>query len=655
MRLIIPLLYLFFLTALYAEKIVHYEVNITLESSGEFVVTETILYDFESQQKHGIYRIIPTTAYSWGDVGGTKWGMRFDVGLNTFQVHLDGHTVAWEKTKTKFSGQDAIMVKIGSKRQTVSGKRRYTIRYHCSNGIMPASSEVAQDMLYWNPVGEAWRVPILQTEVNLFLPPKLSQARVRVSQPKTYTWMTPHHLHIANHPSDTPLQVVFARGVLLQNGSHKIAQAKEIEKREKAQEAARKMAYRMELLNHKLAKEHKKARRATFGTISWVLFVILLAVVWLKREAWGLRGDSKSVVVRYEPPPHLSVRQAGLLFDKMSDNQESTYAAIMELAYMGYLRIEVQDDEVTLHSLPKNRDKLTLDQQKLLEGLFVNGTPLQPKQLTPSQSSSIFKKLSKIHDDLYLWAKREGYTVENFKRVRGKWVKLISFVLLPLAIVSMVIAMNTDYEGEEVGYIYLCLFVALLPLVVTSFFTSSVKARILALLSGVGVWVALMHWGLFPRQSEMGMWDVLNSYITVTLLLCVLPLLLLRRVGRYTAKGEAVVRELKGLEHFIASVKEDEIRRRLKEDPHFLDRLLPYAIRFGQVKHWLRLYDVAGTPQVGKQHTMVLKLLTHSPMLQSQSSSTGGMYGGIGGSSGYSSGSGGGFSGGAGGGGGGSW
>jgi hypothetical protein len=44
-----------------AESIISFDASATIEQDRTLTVTETILYDFGSNEKHGIFRIIPET------------------------------------------------------------------------------------------------------------------------------------------------------------------------------------------------------------------------------------------------------------------------------------------------------------------------------------------------------------------------------------------------------------------------------------------------------------------------------------------------------------------------------------------------------------------------------------------------------------------
>ena len=59
--LILTLLFLGLGSFTYAEKITNYKIDVTVEQSGELSIIESIEYDFEKQNKHGMFRDIPYT------------------------------------------------------------------------------------------------------------------------------------------------------------------------------------------------------------------------------------------------------------------------------------------------------------------------------------------------------------------------------------------------------------------------------------------------------------------------------------------------------------------------------------------------------------------------------------------------------------------
>jgi uncharacterized membrane protein len=135
-----------------SETINSFDTNITAHKNGTFDVKETIVYDFGSNNRRGIYRNIPTT---------TKVGELIRViTINVNQVLLDGNPESY----TISTNSTEESVKIGQADQTISGVHTYTIFYTVGNGI--GSNYADHDELYWNVTGNDWEAPIYQASVS---------------------------------------------------------------------------------------------------------------------------------------------------------------------------------------------------------------------------------------------------------------------------------------------------------------------------------------------------------------------------------------------------------------------------------------------------------------------------------------------------------
>lgn len=132
--LLIAVFFIGWITNALAEKITAYDVNLTVEQSGELSITESIKYDFEQEQKHGIYRDIPFM------VKGERHPK--DIGLYDFSVQLDGSNVQWEKsTMSSANAGDVIRLKIGSSDTYLSGQHTYNISYRVKGGGASCSTK----------------------------------------------------------------------------------------------------------------------------------------------------------------------------------------------------------------------------------------------------------------------------------------------------------------------------------------------------------------------------------------------------------------------------------------------------------------------------------------------------------------------------------
>src|SRR5688572_3756863 len=102
------------------EHIDVYGFDAVIEDDGDLVVTETIAYDFGSEQRHGIFRDIPTRL---------RYDDRNDRVYRLEDVEVDGG----EGTPTGLSIEDGpggtTRLRIGDADTTITGKHAYEIRY----------------------------------------------------------------------------------------------------------------------------------------------------------------------------------------------------------------------------------------------------------------------------------------------------------------------------------------------------------------------------------------------------------------------------------------------------------------------------------------------------------------------------------------------
>ena len=57
-------------------------------------------------------------------------------------------------------------------------------------------------------------------------------------------------------------------------------------------------------------------------------------------------------------------------------------------------------------------------------------------------------------------------------------------------------------------------------------------------------------------------------------------------MAKKTQKGTLLYQQLAGFREFVRSVEQDRLREFLKQDPHYFDKILPYAIVFNVADEW---------------------------------------------------------------------
>ncbi len=135
------------------EVIDSFDANITIGKDGLVQVEETIVYDFGSSARHGIFRDIPLTAKD----GPT---LLIDV-----QSVVDGSGQAY--TYTASTTRSQLQIKIGDPDVLVSGVKTYVIDYTVTNAIRPFDDH---DELYWNVTGNEWPVSINKASAVIYYP-----------------------------------------------------------------------------------------------------------------------------------------------------------------------------------------------------------------------------------------------------------------------------------------------------------------------------------------------------------------------------------------------------------------------------------------------------------------------------------------------------
>jgi hypothetical protein len=137
----------------FAEEIKSFDSQIVAHKDGTINVTETIVYDFGSTPRHGIFRDIPNV---------TKIGDLYRViKLKANRVDIDGISEVYQDN----SNQNALSLKIGNPERTITGVHTYVIFYSVQNGI--GSNYEDHDEIFWNVTGNEWEIPIIKSTAEI--------------------------------------------------------------------------------------------------------------------------------------------------------------------------------------------------------------------------------------------------------------------------------------------------------------------------------------------------------------------------------------------------------------------------------------------------------------------------------------------------------
>src|SRR3989344_4078836 len=139
------------------ERINDFNATITIQKDGSVFVTENIIYDFGSNQKHGIFRDIPLTAINGPRLNINVSGVSDDI-RNEF-----GQSYQYTTSITN----NVLRIKIGDPNVFVTGIKNYIINYQVDNAIRTFNNH---EELYWNVTGNQWPVAIQNAKASVTLP-----------------------------------------------------------------------------------------------------------------------------------------------------------------------------------------------------------------------------------------------------------------------------------------------------------------------------------------------------------------------------------------------------------------------------------------------------------------------------------------------------
>jgi len=618
-----------------AESIKQFDVEIEVNKDGSAEVLEKILYDFDWQDRHGIFRDIPNL---YGEEG-VFMNVNF---LSVTDEIGDSYMFSYEDV----DGYERV--RVGDPDSTLSGEHWYYITYTI-DGVVNGFED--NDELYWNVTGDMWEVPIENVSAIITLPvgdgSEVSKAVCYNGyygdsytdctydfSGRTATYKMNNSLAALQQLTvvvafdkglaalsgfiktsvDPSYSTLFVDGKEFGSGNHamRISEgAHEIE----VSHGIRYEPYfdEIEIVYGETFVVNATLEKTFWGYFFELIFPILFnaLALFLVITLWYKKGrDPKgrgTIMPFYKPPEEISPGEAGILIDEKADLHDIT-ATIIQLAVKGYLHIKKDVEKKFLWGKDINyvfikkkevgsKSSLLEYEKEVFNAIFDDSTKkeVELKKL----QKRFYKALPNIKKSFYQQAIDKDYFKENPDSVRGKYIG---------------------------GSIFLNVFL---------FFPAAVFLT--------GIFESLLY----------------LPFVFVGILLFVLSFFM----GKKTIHGVEMYEKVLGHKMFIETAEKDRLKTLFspKEYKDVFEKNLPYAMVYGIDGEWGKqfegLYDGVPNWYEGDDDfhgfTRSMVYFTHTSVRALTVNPNGGKSGG-----GWSGGSGfsGGFSGGGfGGGGGGSW
>lgn len=301
-----------------------------------------------------------------------------------------------------------------------------------------------------------------------------------------------------------------------------------------------------------------------------VLLIIYALVLYYIARGYGSFGAMGSIPVRYKPPKGKSLLQSGFIIDEKHDTKD-IISAIIELASLGYIKIQEKHGVKYLKKLKKHPETLTVDQEYLLNKILF---PTHNFFILDSDKIKIFQKLSTLKEKIEDRLKLGGYLHFDIKRAKRSFIITANVIAIPVYLFSL-------YTTKQLfpGVFWLILMYSLLFLPLFVILAASSKDKSLGL-------IAMYFFISLPLFFESSSWLVLLAGPALSMPVIVLLIIYFdKKISRLTGIGLKFYKELQGYKEFIRRTEVPRLKHLLKEHPEYIDQHLAYALMFEMVLH----------------------------------------------------------------------
>lgn len=432
---------LFALPVLAQEQIDSFDTKIQINQDATINVTETIKYNFGSEERHGIYRYLP---------------LKFERANNKFKVQISDISVNDEKN-TPYNYQlsypsNNIEIKIGDADILVSGMKTYVINYKMRRIINYFADH---DELYWNVTGDGWGVAIIKSSATVLLPQDMAIKQLNsvcYAGPYGSTENCGRNNYILNTSNNS-----MASGVEYRHGLLNAYEGLTI------------------VLGWPIGIVQKPTQEQAIKDFindnkDGFLFIFIGIVCFISWLIFGKDPAGRgTIIAEYDAPEGLSPSEVGTIIDERTEKKDIS-AEIINLAIKGCLKIKRHETGkgYTLIKLKELAAEAPGHEKKLFTALFGDKTEIKLSDL----KDDFYKDYESITKDIYNLTVTNGFFPKSPKQMR------LSFLILGI-IATLVIYGALNALGTTVGQVS-CSMAIVIVIIASRFMPKRTKKGVLA-------------------------------------------------------------------------------------------------------------------------------------------------------------------------------
>ena len=375
----------------YGWKIDEFNVTADIESNRHVTITEEIKVDFDSLEKHGIYRYIPYTYYR----NSNNYSVRISIDSITDE---NGKNINFEESR---SGGN-VELKIGDADKTISGKHDYIIKYNLERVI---NSFADHDELYWNVTGNDWPVEIDKSKITINWP-----EGAEIQDNVCYVGSYGENAQECEKNVSGSSVTFSIDNVLAPGEGFTIASA--IKPGVIEQYSAWQIFW-------------------WFLADNWGYFIPTVVLILMIRKYLKSGKDpvgKKTIVPEFDVPDKLTPALLGTVYDEKVDTHDIS-AVIIDMAVKGYITIKelekkgifgTKDYEFTYTG--KNVELLSKHEKEVMDGIFDSDYEKNKTVKLSSLREKFYVHIKDIKDDLYSEVVKKGYFEKNPSVARNTYL-----------------------------------------------------------------------------------------------------------------------------------------------------------------------------------------------------------------------------------------
>jgi len=337
----------------YAEEIKSFNADILINKDGTINVKETITYDFQGQQRHGIFRKIDSIKTNQD---GKKYILDFNV---LHVIDENNHPYKYQESRSK----DWLELKIGDPDKTLTGVKTYVLEYKVSGALTYFTDH---DELYWNLTGDEWEIPIKDFSGSVSFYQLLPHSNIKFICYEGVKGSTSQDCKIDY--LDDKVSISSNKNIVPGEGITLV------------------VSFPKDIVSVLEPKEYKTPLTTKFflllwglAALCWYLIFPIKYLISLLKERRFLKNNQRIVSAWFEPPKYddgvvFSPAETGFILDNKIDHRELT-ATIIHLAQKGFLKIKEDGNKhysfIRLKGIES--PELRVFENEVMRALFRNG------------------------------------------------------------------------------------------------------------------------------------------------------------------------------------------------------------------------------------------------------------------------------------------